>query len=346
MKAKLISFVISEATRIQRGKIEAAEQIAPAQSAPHYFETTVPRQFILNREKISIQNRQGELSLKIYQPDVLLAEASFDLEDIFGEETFDLKEKAIDRCRDLLRESGGKNVEEFSEEYSIFVVYDYRGDADQFLKHRERIAGLLKSEKGGLDPDEVAYTLSAQLKYGKNDSVIVDWDGAFVFDPEGDFEPIIELFQLANAQLLRYRVLDGQLDERLKRVVRLIRQASPVKPRFLFRSSEISQALKDTMLVRARSVYEFQALEREIKLIGDWYSARLYDLTAKKFKMEEWRRAIKDKLDAVESVYKIASENFTISWERRGRIIELFGWYVLLFGWLILLGLEIYFFRK
>ena len=62
--------------------------------------------------------------------------------------------------------------------------------------------------------------------------------------------------------------------------------------------------------------------------------------------MEEWRRAVKDKLDAVESVYKIASENFTISWERRGRIVELFGWYVLLFGWLVLLGLEIYFFRN
>ena len=112
-----------------------------------------------------------------------------------------------------------------------------------------------------MDAGEIDYTFLSQIKYGKNDLVIVDWDGAFVFDPEGDFEPIIELFQLANMQLLRYRVLDKQLDERLRRVAKLIRQSS-VKARFLFRSSEITQALKDTMLTRAKSVYEFQALER------------------------------------------------------------------------------------
>ncbi|MEK7520997.1 MAG: hypothetical protein AAB560_02890 [Patescibacteria group bacterium] len=345
MKARLISFVISEAVKGQRGKIEAAEQAAPAQSAPHYFETTVPRQFILSQEKISFRDRAGESTLKIYHPDVLLAETSFDLDDIFSGEIFALKDDAVAYCREVLKKNGGKDVEEFSEEYSVFVVYGYGGDPRQFFKHKERIAGLLKSERGDLDAGEIDYTFLSQIKYGKNDLVIVDWDGAFVFDPEGDFEPIIELFQLANMQLLRYRVLDKQLDERLRRVAKLIRQSS-VKARFLFRSSEITQALKDTMLTRAKSVYEFQALEREIKLIGDWYSARLYDLTAKKFKMEEWRRAVKDKLDAVESVYKIASENFTISWERRGRIVELFGWYVLLFGWLVLLGLEIYFFQK
>ncbi len=325
--------------------MEAAEQLPPAQSAPHYFEMTVPRQFILSQEKISLRGRAGESALKIYQPDVLLAEASFDLDDIFSEEVFFLKDDAIAYCRGVLEKNGGKDVGEFSEEYSACVVYGYGGDPQQFLKHKEKIAGLLKSERGDLDSGEIDYTFLSQIKYGKNDLVVVDWDGAFVFDPEGDFEPIIELFQLANMQLLRYRVLDNQLDERLRRVAKFIRQSS-AKTRFLFRSSEISQALKDTMLVRARSVYEFQALEREIKLIGDWYSARLYDLTAKKFKMEEWRRAVKDKLDAIESVYKIASENFTISWERRGRIVELFGWYVLLFGWLVLLGLEIYFFRK
>jgi len=342
MKAKLISFVIAETTRAKKGK--EAVQSPTVKSAPHYFEATVPQQFIVSQETVTLREKEGQLSLKTYPPDVLIAEASFDLPDIFAEDVLELKEEAITLCRETLKKKGGKDVEEFSEEYSVYVASGYSGDPEQFFTNKERIATLLKSEKLALDPLEVDYTLSLQLKYAKNDLVIVDWDGAFIFDPEGDIESTVELLQLANLQLVRYRLLDKQLDERLQRMAKLIAQA-PVRTKFLFKAGEISQALKETIVVRTTSISEFQALEREIKLIGDWYSARLYDLVAKKFKLEEWRRAVKDKLDALEDVYSIASENFTISWERRGRVIELVGWYVLLVGWLVLLILDIYYYK-
>jgi hypothetical protein len=96
---------------------------------------------------------------------------------------------------------------------------------------------------------------------------------------------------------------------------------------------------------RALTISRYQELEREIRLTSDWYSARLYELVAKKFKMEEWRRELKEKLDGLENVYAIAAQNFTIAWERRGRIIEMIGWYVLLIGWLAPLGLDVYFYK-
>lgn len=343
MRSCLISCVLCEAPTAKGGTVSTT-LLPTMKSAPHYLEATVPAQFVVSREAVQVKDREATLVLKTYPPEILLAEVRFDLSVPFGQETFHLKEEAIARCHQALRERGGKDVDQFSEEYSIYCVSGYAGDPEQFFTYKDRIAALLKSETLALDEREIEHTLSSQIKYARNDLVIVDWDGAFLFDPEGDFESIIELLELANLQLLRYRLLDRQLDERLNRMARLIEQA-PTKRRF-FRAAEMSQALRDVMLIRSRSISEFQDIEREIKLIGDWYSARLYELVARKFRLEEWRRVLKEKLESLEDVYGIASQNFTVSWERRGHIVELIGWYVLLIGWAILLGFDIYFARR
>jgi hypothetical protein len=343
MRASLISLVICETANAKAGSADPAQP--PTRSAPHYFEATVPAQLIVSRATVPFRGGEATLTLKTYPPDILLAEIRSDLLDAFGEEVVTLKEEAIARCYQALRENGGKDVEQYSEEYSLYGVSGYAGDPEQFFTHKDRIAALLKSETLVLDQREIEYTLASQIKYAKNDLVIVEWDGAFLFDPDGDFESVIELLELANLQLLRYRLLDRQLDERLHEVARLIEQA-PVKTRFFFRAAEVSRALRQVMLVRSASIADFQAIEREIKLIGDWYWARLYELVARKFKLEEWRRVLKEKLEAIEDVYGIASENFTVSWERRGHIIEMIGWYVLLIGWGVLLGLDVFFSRR
>lgn len=343
MKSKLISFVVAQAPGFGKRGIKEV-QTAPIESAPHYFEASVPRQFLVSREKVNIREREGEIFLKLYKPDILLAEARFDFPDVFSDDVLHFKDEVIDACYALLKKKGAKDVENFSEEYSVAVVSQYEGEPEQFFDHQENIASFLKSEKLMLDIPEIEYTLKSQLKYAKNDLVIVDWDGAFVFDTEGDFESNLELFELANLQLLQYRIMDAQLDLRLHRVTALLENAPPLTKR-LFRPREISEVFKETILVRSQSISDFHTLDREIKLIGDWYSARLYDLIAKKFKLEIWHTEIKEKIESVEKVYSVASENFTISWERRGHVIEMIGWYVLLIGWLVLLVLDIYFYK-
>lgn len=337
MRAKLISFVIASAPRAKKSK--EAVQSPVVKSAPHYFEATVPQQFIISQNKFTLRGREGTLTLKTYQPDMLLAETRFELDDIFADEVFDIKEDAIASCHEILKKNGAKDVDRYSEEYSLYVVVDYLGDPEQFLKHKERIASLLKSEKLALDPLEIDYTLSSQLKYSKNDLVIVDWDGAFVFDPESDIESTVELLELANLQLLRYRLLDRELDARLELVAKIF-QLLPENKRAvtLFGGREVRNAIQSIIKIRATSLFDFQILEREIKLIGDWYSARLYELAAKKFKIDEWRAQIKDKLETLEDIYSTASERFSWSPER----IELVGWFILLIGWAIILAFDLW----
>jgi hypothetical protein len=343
MRAKLISFVVAQAPGFGKRGIKEV-QTPTIESAPHYFEATVPRQFLVAKEKIVVNEVEGQMHLKMYKPDILLAEAHFDLPDVLSDDALDFKKDVLSACRAFLGKKGARNAESLSEEYSVAVVTGYEGEPEQFFEHQGKIASFLKSEKLVLDLPEIEYTLKSQLKYAKNDLVIVDWDGAFIFDTEGDFESSLELFELANLQLLQYRILDEQLDKRLHHVSVLLEQA-PKESKSLFRAKDVNQVIKETMLVRSQSLSEFHTLDRDIKLIGDWYSARLYDLVAKKFKLDIWHDEIKEKIDAVENVYSVASENFTMSWERRGRVLEMIGWYVLLFGWLILLIADFYFYK-
>ena len=71
MKGKLITFVISEALRAKPGKEELHIQSKERSSL---FRETIPHQFIVSQEKISIRNHQGEIFLKTYKPDMLLVE--------------------------------------------------------------------------------------------------------------------------------------------------------------------------------------------------------------------------------------------------------------------------------
>ena len=338
---KLIVFVLGETKRQPKKEKEAVE-VKPLRSAPHYFEATIPRQFIVDSEKQSVLGRDIEFQIKTYTPDILVVEASTDIDHIFFEDALDLKEKILEACYEILERHGGKK--DATEEYAVWAISGYSGDPEQFFQWKDKIAGFLKSETLPLDEREITQTLEAQLKYAKNDLVIVDWDGAFIFDPEADFASTVEFLELANLQLLKYRLLDSELDERLTRVAKILQALPERRPWILLGGREVQNALRSIIKIRSTSLFDFQGLERDIKLIGDWYSARLFELAGRKFKLAEWRAQIKEKLDTIEDIYSIASERFSWSPER----IELIGWFVLLAGWAVLLGFDLWtaFFRN
>ncbi|MEK7123852.1 MAG: hypothetical protein AAB851_03105, partial [Patescibacteria group bacterium] len=79
-----------------------------------------------------------------------------------------------------------------------------------------------------------------------------------------------------------------------------------------------------------------------VKLIGDWYSARLYDLISKKLHLSEWSKKIQGKIGTLEDIYSMLADNFSVSFESRIGLIQMVGWFVLLLGWGILLGFDIW----
>ena len=320
---KLVVFIFGETSmNLETSKVV---EIKTMKSAPSYPDV-IPKQKIIKIEKCGIDGVEVDFLVKSYLPDVVVVEASLDTINILSDTTLELKRQLITKCRRILAEFGCDP--QFDEEYSVYCISGYSGDPEVYLSlYGDRIAAFLKNERIALDEEEVHATLSSYLKYGKDDITIVDWDGAFIFDSAGDFESNIELFEIANLQLLKSRILDNDLDERLEKTLLLM----GVSKRLPFiRSGEVRRVVKEIIEIRTQSILESEAVERNIKLIGDWYSAKLYSLISKKFHLESWKVEIKEKLDTLEDIYTMATENFSVSYRATLEFIILGGWFILL----------------
>ncbi len=320
---KLVVFLIGQTDA--NLEATAVVEVKAVKSAPTYLDV-IPKQKIIRIEKRDVDSIEVGFLVKAYLPDVVVVEASLDMDDILADTTLEVKRSLIGECRKILEEFTCNR--EFDEEYGVYCISGYSGDPEVYLSmYGEKIAAFLKNEKIPLDEEEVQATLSSYLKYGKDDITIVDWDGAFIFDSAGDFESNIELFEIANLQLLKSRMLDDDLDERLEKTL-LLTKAPKRMP--IIRSGEVRRVLKEVIEIRTQSILESEAVERNIKLIGDWYSAKLYSLISKKFHLDSWKAEIKEKLDTLEDVYTMATENFSVSYRATLEFIILAGWFVLL----------------
>jgi len=320
----LVTFLIGQ-TCVNLETTEVVE-IKVLKSAPSYPDV-IPKQKIIKLEKRSVEDVDVGFLVKAYLPDVVVVEASLAMDDLLSDATLDVKRSLINECRKILREFTCDP--EYDEEYSVYCIAGYSGDPEVYLSmYGERIAAFLKNERIPLDEEEVQATLSSYLKYGKDDITIVDWDGAFIFDSAGDFQSNIELFEIANLQLLKSRILADDLEERLEKTLHLIGNLKKRLP--IIRSAEVKRVVKAIIETRTQSIIESESVERNIKLIGDWYSAKLYSLISKKFHLDSWKVNIKEKLDTLEDVYTMATENFSVSYRATLEFVILAGWFVLL----------------
>src|SRR3989338_2839225 len=126
MTHKITSFIIAQTGGAPGGGEPVA--VIPGKSAPHYFEKTVPSQFILGQERVNINGQDIELIAKIYHPDIILVEGTLEVPDIFVESTLELKDKLQEACYSFAKKNGVR--EEPSEEYTLYQIGGYTGDPE------------------------------------------------------------------------------------------------------------------------------------------------------------------------------------------------------------------------
>ena len=338
---KITSFIIARINKVKKGT--DLPMPLPIKSSPHYITKSMPSQLIIDQQKVMVDEYEVELVIKSYSSDTVMIEGSIEIDDIFADDVLHLKSELLNACFKYGEKKGAQT--ETGEEFTVYQVSGYAGSPELFLKkHSNKIVSLLKSEKLELDEKEIEYTLSFQFKYAKDDLTIIDWDGAFLFDPKGDFEESIDLFQLANFQLLRYRILDEDLADRTKKAYKLIQINERKGFWAKFKTKELDQAFKEIIRIRSQSISQFEALDRDIKLIGDWYLARIYDLLSKKFKLEIWSNNVRKKLDSLEDIYTIASENLGMSKMQVAEFVQIGVFFILQIGWFVLIILEFFYF--
>ncbi len=192
-------------------------------------------------------------------------------------------------------------VAELSEDYAIFGLREVPGGSDAGTwcrTHAAEIAGVLRPEDLALSPDEVRDATELSISFGPHDITVVDWDGAFVLDP--DPEDVRAVLEFANVQLLEMRWLDQELDRAIERSYRLLAR----RRRLPVRAAGGAADLQEVATLQLESAILLERVTNSLKVFGEEYLARIYRLAARRFRLPDLDAAITRKLGTIESIYQ------------------------------------------
>ena len=292
-------------------KVANDEVVKPVRSAPLYEENFLRFKIVRDSIVQEVSGRKITFDLKIFQDTNLIIEAQTPLNLRDTRDVFDLKNTLHQECKNLAREF---IPSQFFEEYLFFCVKDFEGTIDSYISvYGEIIAAVLKDESIKLAQKEIDDTLATNIRYGRQDITVVDWDGAFLIDAFGEFEETIAVLELANIQLLNFRILNKKLAEEIDSL------KWHTQPQRISSFMHLSPFMKDIIRIRSQSVLELENIESALKLYGDWYSGKLYDLASKKFHLNTWREQVDAKLEALADLYEMVEHTMT---ERFNLILE------------------------
>ena len=202
----------------------------------------------------------------------------------------------IERIRPAV---SGFEPSDISEEYIVFQMGDVR---DDWLETQAAwIAGLVRLEAGPLGRTEIAEATRLSLSYTPHDLVTLDWAAGFVADR--DCADTLQVIEFANVQLLEFRHIDDRLDDRLEAAYRLIRTEPGRSRPSPWRTH--GDAVRNVRELEIEATSLFERADNALKLIGDQYLSRVFDLASTRFHLRDWQQSIRRKLDTVGDVYDL-----------------------------------------
>lgn len=197
-------------------------------------------------------------------------------------------------------------VADFTEDYTLIGLLQLPagGTATAFCEaHADLIARILRPDAGGLSAEEVANATEVRISFGPGDLTIIDWDAAFVLDP--DPEDVRAVLEFANVQLLEMRWLDLQLDRALERSYHLLGRPQGLR---LLLPSSASADLHQVAELQLESAVMLERVANALKVFGEEYLTRIYRLAATRFQLGELDGSITRKLTTIESIYQKLSD--------------------------------------
>lgn len=219
------------------------------------------------------------------------------------------------------------------EEYSILLVNEAKPTPDKWIdKHALALANFIRSQREVFEENEIGEILASRTRYSAQELTLIDWEGAVIIAPHEDYQSDIALLTIGNYQLLRYRMLDQSIEDLLDKINEtFFQQRRPRATRGLIR--QIAEHKLEIML-------NFERAEQSLLLIGDWYTAKLYESIHNEFYLKDWKESVKAKLDNLENIVETIQENFVLSFETLMERLQMLGWVLLLIGYLYLYALD------
>lgn len=189
------------------------------------------------------------------------------------------------------------------ESYTVLLARQIEGNptAKELLQD-PALARLLLGEvkELKLSQSELTEVLEHHHSYTETDLVVIEWNATFLYEPSGS-DDLVDLLEIANAQLLELRYYDEVLDQELARAYDGIAD----KRSGSLLSSPYRQLSRDLM----RKVIELSAfierIENALKIVGDVYLARVYELAVSQLRITQWTEQVSRKHRLLQQTYAL-----------------------------------------
>jgi hypothetical protein len=168
------------------------------------------------------------------------------------------------------------------------------------LMQRLDLVPLLSGEQRTLSEGARRDLLRHRYSYYTDDLVVLTWDRAFLYEPRGDTD-VIDVLEVANAQLLEMRYYDELLDAELPRMYDLVEAARrrwtlPGARRF----ADLARRLY-TMVAEVTELTE--KVDNALQVTEDVYLARIYAAALELFRVPTVSAAVDKKLSIIRDTY-------------------------------------------
>jgi len=311
---------------------EPKEQIRGLKDAP-YFEPVDMDVRTLGHVEVQAGGVQVSVLRQRYDDRIQMVDCRFQMEDFLSMSAIQQREVIERNLRERFIPVEHRTSGMF-EEYVMLLLTKATPTPEKFLdKNAAQIGRFIRPQREVLDQRELEQILSSRVRYSTQDLTVVDWDGAVIIAVNGDFQSDIELLKIGNYQLLRYRMLDKLVEDMLDK----INESFFINRR---RPRATRGAIRDIVQHRLEVMLDFERTEQNLLLIGDWYTAKLYNAIRTELYLEEWKNTIRGKLDNLEGIVETIRENFALSFETLMDRLQLLGWVLLLVGYLYLYLLD------
>ncbi len=310
------------------GKAFSPEAFKGLKDAP-YFQPIDIDLVTLGEETVLIEGHAVQVFRQRYDGRVQMLECHFALKDPFAVSVLQERAKIELALQSKFiptqyRQNG------LYEEYTILLVKDAKPSPDKWIEKNElALTKFIRSQREVFDKSEIEEILISRTHYSARELTLVDWEGAVIIAPNEDYQSDIALLKIGNYQLLRYRMLDQSIDTMLDKISETFfkNKRRPRPTRGVIR--QIAEHKLEVML-------DFERAEQNLLLIGDWYTAKLYEAIQNEFYLKDWKENLKNKLDNLEGIVETIQDNFSFSLERIYGRIEMALYMIMLIGYLYL----------
>lgn len=204
------------------------------------------------------------------------------------------------------------------EDYLVGVVHAFpdRPTAAE-LTQRIDLAPLLSGESRALSDGARADLLRQRFSYYTDDLVVLTWDRAFIYEPRGESD-VMDVIEVANAQLLEMRSYDELLDDELPRMYDLVETAR--RTMALFAARRFANLARRLYTLVAEVTELTEKVDNALQVTEDVYLARIYSAALELFRVPTVSAAVDRKLAIIRETYTALYDEAS---SRRAELMEL-----------------------